>query len=245
MSKASKGLVIDQGLSPFNGEPYVAIMVLKSSNRKTGQMAQVYIIRPDIHPVDALEGADAAVCGNCPHKREWDPELLKFTRSCYVNVGQGVAAVYKAFKRGVYADAMGENLQPWLSKLAKVRGGFKIRWGAYGDPAMIAPEVVQQLNRVAVAHTGYTHQWRYEWASAFKGVFMASCDSFADYMDASSVGWKTFAVVAKGATPYSGKLCPATAPNSVAQCNTCKLCDGAKTDIFVEAHGVGAAYVKA
>ena len=36
---------------------------------------------------------------------------------------------------------------------------------------------------------------------------------------------------------------PATADNSQAQCITCSLCDGAKTDIFVEAHGSGSKYV--
>jgi len=65
----------------------------------------------------------------------------------------------------------------------------------------------------------------------------------ADYLDASAHGWQTFAVIPKGSQAYSGKLCPATAHNSQAQCITCSLCDGAKTDIFVEAHGSRAKYV--
>lgn len=245
-----RGFIIDRGFSPFDGDPYVAILTLKSSNRKTGDMAQVYIIRPDVHPVDAINsGNDAAICGDCPHRRKWNTAEGKYTRSCYVNVAQSVQSVYKAYKRGAYTDItdcasateLVSRLLSFKVKLSKLR----IRWGAYGDPAMINPKVVRWFNLISVAHTGYTHQWRFAWAEPFKGVFMASCDSFADYMEASAAGWKTFAVVPKGSTPYSGKLCPATADNSQAQCLTCKLCDGAKTDIFVHAHGVGAAYVQA
>jgi len=67
-----------------------------------------------------------------------------------------------------------------------------------------------------------------------------------DYMDASTDGWKCFLVVdkrGKSLAPSQAKICPATIDNSQAQCMTCKLCDGAKTDIFVEAHGSGAKYV--
>jgi len=39
---------------------------------------------------------------------------------------------------------------------------------------------------------------------------------------------------------FSGKQCPATVDNSQAQCLTCSLCDGTKTNIFVEVHGTGA-----
>ena len=132
--------------------------------------------------------------------------------------------------------------------------GRKIRWGAYGDPAMISPSLVALLNEHAAGHTGYTHQWSQPWAQWCKGVFQASCDSFAQYLDASAHGWKTFAVVAKGKQSFSGKLCPATADNktdifielTVLECITCSLCDGASNDymsltIFVEdAHGSGA-----
>jgi hypothetical protein len=69
---------------------------------------------------------------------------------------------------------------------------------------------------------------------------MASCDGLQDYVEASTLGWKTFAVVEKNSVAFSGKQCPATIDNSQAQCITCNLCDGAKTDIFVPVHGPGA-----
>ena len=240
LSRKSTGYVIDRGISPIDGNPYVAILVLKSTNTKTGDMAQVYIIRPDLHPLEAIDsGADRTICGDCPHRRRqvWDAKRRRFVwvRSCYVQVGKSVATVWRTFTRGRYPD--------WHPSLSTLLRGRRIRWGAYGDPAIIAPQVVGDLNAIASGHTGYTHQWRYDWAQWARGVFQASCDSFADYLAASAAGWRTFAVVAQGAAPFSGKLCPATAPDSQAQCLTCRLCDGAKTDIFVEAHGAGASHV--
>lgn len=234
--RALRGFVIDRGLSPIDGQPYVAVLTLRSVNTKTGDMAQVFIIRPDLHPSEALAtGADRTICGDCPHRPRWSLELGRVVRSCYVEVGKSVAAVWHAFTRGSYPD--------WSPEHAHHLRGRRIRWGAYGDPAILTEHVVRNLTAIADGHTGYTHQWRAPWAQWARGLFQASCDSFADYLAASDAGWRTFAVVPQGEAPYSGKLCPATAENSQAQCLTCSLCDGAKRDIFVEAHGAGASFV--
>lgn len=233
------GFIVDRGISPIDGNPYVAIATLKSANRKTGDMVQVYILRADLSPLEAIaSGADRSICGDCPHRRRWDAALQRYVRSCYVDVGKSVMSVFRAFVRGSYPEYV-----PTLH--ARYLRGRRLRWGAYGDPAIIAETVVRNLTALADGHTGYTHQWRHAWASWARGFFQASCDSFADYLAASNAGWRTFAVVPQGAAPYSGKLCPATAADSQAQCLTCRLCDGAKTDIFVEAHGAGASHVPA
>ena len=232
MSKAKLGYIIDQGLSPIDSKPYVAILTLKSSNRKTGDMAQVWILRADINPVEALNtGADVSICGSCPHRKQEDG-----SRSCYVNVGQAPNSVYKSFKAGRYAIATS-------TELKRVLAGRRVRWGAYGDPAILHESVVSEINGYVLGHTGYTHQWRESFADWTKGVFQASCDGMVDYLEASKLGYKTFAVIPKGSRNYSGKQCPATIELSEAQCKTCKLCDGAKSDIYVEAHGSGAKYV--
>lgn len=235
--KAPKGFIIDRGLSPIDGQPYVTILTLNSTNRKTGNMAQVWILCDDINPVEAVQtGKDVTICGNCSHRKQPDG-----TRSCYVNVGQGPNSIWKAYKRGRYLDAT-KDASLWLNiRICLV--GRKIRWGAYGDPSVINPNVVILLNQQCDGHTGYTHQWRSEFAQVFKGIFQASCDGFNDYLDATAHGWKTFTVVHKNATIDYAKQCPATVENSVAQCATCKLCDGARTNIFVNAHGSGAKYV--
>ena len=226
-----KGYVIQRGVSPIDGKPFVVIMTMKTTNRKTGDMVQVWILRNDVNPVEAIAtGDDYSICGNCRHRKQPDG-----TRSCYVNVGQAPLSIWKAYKRGAYGKL--SDLTPEMLQ------GRKIRWGAYGDPALISSILFATLNEHAAGHTGYTHQWREPWAQWCKGLFQASCDGLDDYLNASVHGWQTFAVIPKGSQAYSGKLCPATAANSQAQCATCSLCDGAKTDIFVEAHGSGAKYV--
>ena len=171
-------------------------------------MCQVWILREDVSPVDAIKsGADVSVCGNCPHRRQADG-----SRSCYVNVGQAPLSVWRTYKAGGYQEdltvADGE-------KYLKTR---KIRWGAYGDPAIIDPVIFHAVNGAAAGHTGYTHQWREAFAQWSRGSLQASCDGMRDYLEASAHGWKTFAVVPEGQAAFSGKQCPATVENSSAQC---------------------------
>jgi hypothetical protein len=197
--------------------------------------------------VEAVQtGKDATICGNCPHRKQADG-----SRSCYVNVGQGPNSIWKAYKRGSYKELsyVGSADLPsngsFYSQIESMLKGKRIRWGAYGDPSVINAQVVNLFNSYATGHTGYTHQWRSEFAQAFKGIFQASCDGFTDYLDATAHGWKTFTVVHKNASINYAKQCPATVENSSAQCATCKLCDGARVNVFVHAHGTGAKYVTA
>jgi hypothetical protein len=238
------GLIIDQGNSPIDGKPYVAIATLKSKNSKTGDMIQVWIIRSDVSPLDAIaSGQDYSICGNCPHRGVIGNIVSadqKIERSCYVNVGREVMAIWKAYQAKKYHGTY------WPETVTAMFKGRRIRWGAYGDPSIINPDVVSYLNGLADGHTGYTHQWKSDFAQVFKGVFQASCDGLQDYLDASAHGWKCFSVVAAGQESIGwdiGKTCPATVENSEAKCLTCRLCDGAKQDIKVEAHGKGKKYV--
>lgn len=244
MSKP-KGFIIDKGASPMDGKPFVAILTLSSINRKTGDMAQVWILRDDINPVDAIaKGEDYSICGNCPHRGTYSELVDRMVnRSCYVNVGQAPSSVWKTYQRAGYINAL-TSKDAWCMMRDAIKGK-RIRWGAYGDPSVIDPAVVDYINEHSDGHTGYTHQWREPFAQVFKGIFQASCDGFNDYLNATAQGWKTFTVVNKTASIAYAKQCPATVENSQAQCATCKLCDGARTDIYVTAHGTGAKYVTA
>ena len=225
-----KGFVLHRGASPLDGSQFVVIATLKSGNTKTGNMVQIFILRADQDPVAAIKsGADVTVCGDCIHRKQADG-----SRSCYVNVGQSVLSVWRAWKRGVYVE------NPSTELIARALKGRRIRWGSYGDPSIIPADVVALWNEHADGWTGYTHQWRQPWAQWCRGTFQASCDGFADYLAASDAGWRTFAVVPKNGEAFSGKQCPATVDGSAATCRTCALCDGAKADIWVEAHGAGA-----
>ena len=229
------GYVIQESTSPIDGSKIVVILTMGSSNRKTGNMCQVWILRADVNPVQAVNtGEDYSICGNCPHRKQADG-----SRSCYVNVGQAPNSVWKTYQAGKYERDLHA-----LGAREAVKGR-KIRWGAYGDPALVNRLTFRVLNNAAAGHTAYTHQWREPWAQWTAGHMQASCDGMADYLEASSRGFKTFAVIPKNGDSYSGKLCPATAEGSKVTCLTCSLCDGVKADIFVEAHGSGAKYVAA
>ena len=227
-----KGYVLWRGLSPINQQPIMAVVTITSVNRKTGNMMQVWILAEDGDPVDNVQdGSDIAICGNCPHRKN-----ARGVRTCYVNVGQAPLSVYRTWRSGGY---------PHINTLsangkAKLFSGRGIRWGAYGDPACIPATVITECNALASYHTAYTHQWRQPWAAPHRGLLMASCDSVKDHDDAKAMGWSTFTVAAVNATVSHAKQCPATVEHSQAQCATCKLCNGARSDIFVYAHGPSA-----
>lgn len=228
------GYILWEGSSKLDGQPIVVIATMNSSNVKTGNMIQTWILRSDVNPVEAVNtGDDISICGDCPHRKQADG-----SRSCYVNVGQAPNSVYKAYKAGKYPHYE-------YTTHGNVFKGRSIRFGAYGDPALIPLWLVNVLIMMSESpHTGYTHQWaRFP---EFAGIFMASCDNEFDRYYAHTLGYKTFSVIAKNSSsPKYAKQCPATIHNSQSVCATCKLCDGAKRDIFVTAHGSGAKYVVA
>lgn len=222
------GYILWEGVSPIDGSDIVAIVTITSSNRKTGNMAQVWILQKSLSPVDAVAtGADHGICGDCPHRKQSNG-----VRTCYVNVGQAPLSVWRAYKANKY---------PHLPETSEALVGLAIRWGAYGDPAVLPADLFTRHNLQAARHTAYTHQWRQPWAQWARGQMMASCDSVTDYEQAREMGWRTFNVLSVATKPtVQSKQCPATVEGSSAQCATCALCNGARADIFVHAHGPSA-----
>jgi hypothetical protein len=228
MASKVKGYILEETTSHIDGAPIVVIATMKSANVKTGNMAQVWILRSDMAPTDAVKnGCDSSICGDCPHRGNGN---LK-NRTCYVTVFQAPLAVYKMYKRGGYAKWNGST---------EMFQGRKIRWGAYGDPSLISSDIVRNINAVSDGWTGYTHQWTAPFASAFVDFFQASCDSVADLTKANDTGWSTFTVLPVG---YNSKelgrkvtICPASLSDDV-QCIECGKCDGRGRNVVIEAHG--------
>lgn len=212
----STGVVLYRGPSLFNGAPIVAIATLRSENAKTGNMIQTFILREDAKPTEAVrDGSDDAICGACPHRR--DP--LTGKRTCYVNVGQSVNAVHRAFLAGNYPD-----VDAYTASLLTI--GRRVRLGAYGDPAMVPDNVWRNLISNAIGHTGYTHQWRT--SPAFRDLCMASVDSDSEARQAWSEGWRTFRVRERSDRALLGEVvCPASKEGgNRTQCERCMLCSG-------------------
>jgi len=236
-----RGFIFYRGFSPVDNALIVGIAVLRSKNVKTGDMVQTYILRSDMHPMDAIKSADdVSICGSCIHRGD-----DKRKRTCYVNVGKSVSAIYKAFKRGSYPDMSRD-----LSHAAAQLKGRKVRLGAYGDPAMIPADTWYALLEHAADWTGYTHQWTQAFAQAHRELCMASADSIEDRDVARAMGWRTFRVIAISAAPKLDReiYCPASPEGgNRRQCITCAACDGAlkpeSVSIAIIAHGKAAAHV--
>ena len=158
--RKQSGWVLYDGPSELDGSRIVVVLTTSSDNRKTGNMAQTWILRADRDPVSAIQtGADVSICGQCPHRG-----LNGAVRTCYVNVGQAPLAVYRAWQHGSYSG---------FAPLPHLHG---VRLGSYGDPAAVPVSVWQQLLKATqpLKKTGYTHQWHRPEFAALRSLCMAS-----------------------------------------------------------------------
>ena len=228
----SNGFVIYDGPSMFDGKPIVVIVTGSRNptrNTKTGAMLQTWIMRSDIHPVEALRnGSDVSVCLNCPLR----PKGKKGTkRACYVNP-IGLSVIYGQYKAGAYGTVPNYSL------------GLSARIGSYGDPTAVPIDVWMELLNHIPFFTGYTRQWHKPQFQGFKAFCMASCHSDMEYQAAIALGWQAFVVRAIGSeVPIGAIQCPQVADPYVVTCSNCKMCNGNTTSISVEAHGIGKQYV--
>lgn len=221
-------MIIYNGPSMLDGKPIVAIATGlgdSSSNRKTGGMVQTWILPADIEPHQAIKtGADATVCGNCPHRPIAGG-------SCYVTVHQAPLAVYRAWKRGRYPE--------WDMEAFR---GKRVRFGAWGDPAAVPVDVWARIAAVAGGHTGYTHQWRTAPVELAR-YCMASVDTPSERDTARAMGWRCFRTRLESEAVMPGEAtCPASAEaGHKLTCDTCMACSGVtgrrKGDIAIIAHG--------
>ena len=83
--------------------------------------------------------------------------------------------------------------------------------------------MVKKIIDVCKNHTGYTHQWRNNFAIRFKGLLQASVDSFEEYLKASSLGFKCFYVKHESLEdPKNFVHCMASVEKgNKTNCNTC------------------------
>lgn len=241
-----KSGIIFEGPSLIDGKPIVVIAIEKSSNAKTGDMIQTYLIRSDVDPVTANRtGQDVSICGSCRHRGtpNNNPLGLATGRTCYVNIGMGVIGIYKAYKAGKY---------PFLSidEQQALGRDRMVRLGSYGDPAAVHSSVFDGLLSLAAGHTGYTHQVSDMTVDTTR--LMVSVDSVSDANYYYYYGMRTFRVIPVKEWGLRGDnalleneiLCPASAEaGKKLQCHECKLCNGTPAkrydakSIAIVAHG--------
>lgn len=229
-----RNVVFYDGPSLLDGEPILAVATACSRNRKIGRMVQIWIMLRDVSPLDALRvGADAAVCGDCPHRGQRGR-----ARSCYV-WSPGIEQVWRSVRDG-HADRMTAH------QFAEAVRGKQLRVGAYGDPGAVpAADVWDPLLATAGGWTAYTHQWLTADPS-LRQWCMASVDSEAEQREAQALGWRTFRVRhPQGEVLPDEIICPHEQRGT--QCSDCELCRGASRpakSIVIGVHGSGAKWFR-
>jgi hypothetical protein len=230
-----KGVVLYEGPSRIDGQPIVCVATLESANVKTGNMIQLWILRADVSPTEAINtGQDSSICGSCP-LRGILADGRNRGRACYVQVRNAPYQVWRSYQAGNYPrfDAK--------AHLELFRGRM-IRLGAYGDPAALPMRAVSAVLRVARGWTGYTHQWRERRFARWSRYVMASCESAADAELAQARGWRSFRVrAADSAVLVTEIVCPASEEaGKRLTCDRCGACDGrrnSKRSVVIIGHG--------
>lgn len=228
-------MIIYEGPSQLDGAPIVAIATgtkRASANPKTGRMAQIWILRQDVAPTEAVKtGADSSICGDCTHRGG-----IGKPRTCYVQVPQAPQTVWRTYKAGRYAAA-----DP-----AEALAGHAVRMSAYGDPAALPLPVVEATMSRASGWTGYTHQWRR--APELAAWLMASVESDAERIAARIAGFRTFRAREKAAPLSRGEI-ECLSDSAGITCAACNLCAGqsrpGKRDISIQVHGSAAKHFRA
>lgn len=235
--KKPLGIILYKGKSLIDNQMIIVLATGfdKSSNEKTGDMIQTWIMTLRMSPIEAKRyGHDFSVCGDCKHKH---------FGSCYVNIAHGPHNTYKAY--------MNDRYIPFEESHLELFKGRKIRLGSYGDPAAVPTEVWAKICSVTDGHTGYTHQWNKRFVDPeLKDYCMASCDNTTEYIKAKAMGWRCFRVrmsadfaVAENRLSYNEFVCPASnEAGNKTSCEKCKACMGlgasTKKDPVIIVHGL-------
>jgi len=227
------GSVIYRGPSEIDGQPIVVVAIWSSTNRKTGDMLQTYILRSDLDPLTINKlGEDYSICGDCALRGTptLDPDKKQAEdRPCYVVLGQGPTQVWKGLQRGIYPDHTTPQQRRALGR------GRMVRIGTYGDGAAAPEYVWDQLLDGAEGHNAYSHN------GGDPFIYMVSADSLPQAQAAWSSGFRTFRVVHDTSHLQPNEiLCPSSRG---VQCVDCRLCGGSQVrakSIAIVVHGNGA-----
>ena len=222
--------IIYRGPSEIDGSPIVVVAIVKSSNSKTGNMVQTYILCDNgLDPMlNNKIGNDYSICGNCQFRGEAvaidAPGKHAKGRKCYVALFQGVLNVWKHLQKNAYPVASGHDA------IAKLGAGRMVRIGTYGDGAAVPRYIWDSLLSEAVGHTAYSHQS--DILEVDPNLFMISADTKAQALEAWDNGKRTFRVIDQIDDIVKGfeVLCPARKEaGRSATCDNCKHFAGAST----------------
>lgn len=224
------GFVCFEGPSRLDGKPIVCIVTGVggksewSKNEKTGPMAQVWILRSDMSPIQAVnDGEDESICGKCILRgiirKNPDGSSSNKMRSCYVDIKNAPRAVYQAYVDGKYPPLTDD--VRWENQATRL--------GSYGDPAALPFKVCKDLvSRGNGKQTGYSHQHGDRRLQPMRKMLMASVHSKDEALKLQAKGWRTFRTMSAGDELMPNEfMCPASEEaGKRLTCDECKACNG-------------------
>lgn len=234
---ARKTIILYQGASLINGQPIVALAQSDSTNKKTGNMIQTFILDATVDPLEASRtGRDSSICGSCPHRGtpNNNDKGQATNRTCYVTLAHAPLGKYKAYKKGVYGTKTATLKE--IESFGSLQG---VRLGTYGDPCAVPNDIWKALTSKALYSTAYTHAA----INPMPESIMTSTDNLKQSVDAWGRNERTFRVISHVDQLYKRReiLCPASEEmGKRATCASCKLCGGASVNaksIAIVAHG--------
>ena len=234
---ARKTIILYQGPSLINGQPIVALAQSDSTNKKTGNMIQTFILDATTDPITASRtGLDASICGSCPHRGTPNNNAKgqATNRTCYVTLAHAPLGKYKAYKKGVYGTTTATLKE--VESFGSLQG---VRLGTYGDPCAVPNDIWKALTSKALYSTAYTHAA----INPMPESIMTSTDNLKQSFDAWARSERTFRVISSIDQLYKRRevLCPASEEmGKRATCASCKLCGGSSINaksIAIVAHG--------
>lgn len=205
-----------------------------STNRKTGPMAQTWIMPLASSPTEAVKtGKDALVCGDCPLRGDG----AGGERLCYLNLGKG--------PNGIYRSVVDKDVEDLPNH------PFGVRLGAWGDPVYLPRTLLKKVVK-GKSHVGYTHQWMKKSAQWLRPYCMASVDDLMAKKVGMNVkdlarhawgmGWRTFRITHAPGENWDKKEVDCPHLTHGVQCKDCGLCKGASEALSISnpIHGRGA-----
>lgn len=182
----------------------------QSSNDKTGNVVQTYLISKDQITERRIFGSK---CNLCP-----------MVENCYVSRDK------LTVRRSLLKLIIGEKTSYQFASLQEVLPYLNnrvIRLGTYGDPSSIPLDDLKQIVDSSKGHLGYTHFWKVI-DPEYSKYLMASTESLEDSMLANVLGYRAFQVLLKDQEIHQvpDNTIECLNASHGLTCEQCRLCKG-------------------
>ena len=247
---------MSNGFIFHESEDIVCIATFNSSNEKTGDEVQTWILFKHEPPHVAIDtGKDSIICGDCKHRgivltledatmyayslsttkrkallKRIDNKKAKGLNS--INIKRKCYVFTAQAPLQVYKSWKKGNYPTLTPKQVQKRLAYRVvRLGSYGDPIHIPKWKLDIILKFTLRITGYTHQWKNKKYIEYKQYLMASVDTLKERLLAKSLGYRTFRVeTGTGALDSNEVGClsdkKVRGNKKLVPCIDCGMCDG-------------------